>query len=41
LLQVSSKKMEKQKEIINRTFEDWRGVNEQIDDVLVMGIQIP
>jgi hypothetical protein len=25
---------------LHKTFEDWRGNNEQVDDVLVMGIKI-
>lgn len=41
LLDFCDKNMEIQsKEILNR-FENWRGENEQIDDVLIMGIKIP
>ena len=30
--------MEKQKELLVEAFESWRGTNEQIDDVCVIGI---
>ena len=30
-----------QKQIVEKTFIDWKGNNEQIDDVLLVGIQIP
>jgi serine phosphatase RsbU (regulator of sigma subunit) len=32
--------MEEQKEILDKTFEQWRGNLEQIDDVLVIGVRI-
>jgi hypothetical protein len=32
--------MEKQQEIIQDSFEAWRGENEQIDDVSIIGIKI-
>jgi serine phosphatase RsbU (regulator of sigma subunit)/ligand-binding sensor domain-containing protein len=41
LISISEKPMTTQKEEINKAFEDWRGDNEQIDDVLMMGIKIP
>ncbi|MEA3460723.1 MAG: SpoIIE family protein phosphatase, partial [Bacteroidota bacterium] len=40
LLSVHSESMEKQRQIIDNTFEEWRGSNEQIDDVCVIGIRI-
>jgi len=40
LLSVQSKSMEKQKEDIEETFELWRGNNEQIDDVCVIGVRV-
>ena len=40
LLSVQDKTMLEQKEIINKVFEEWRGDNEQIDDVCVIGIKI-
>jgi len=32
--------MEKQKIIIDETFENWRGSLEQIDDVCVIGVRV-
>ena len=40
LLAASDKPMIKQKEILNSTFQNWRGDTRQIDDVLVMGLRI-
>jgi len=40
LSEISSFSMEKQKELLNNTFENWRGENEQVDDVLVMGYKV-
>jgi hypothetical protein len=40
LSKISNYPMDKQKELLHKTFEDWRGNNEQVDDVLVMGIKI-
>ncbi len=39
LLSVQDKSMEEQKTILDTTFETWRGTNEQIDDVCVVGIR--
>ncbi|MBG0860539.1 MAG: hypothetical protein IQL11_13645 [Bacteroidales bacterium] len=32
--------MNEQKEIILRYWDDWKGVMEQVDDVLMMGVRI-
>ena len=40
LLYISDKPMEEQKEILEKTFEAWRGDLEQVDDVLIMGIKL-
>lgn len=40
LLANSKKTMGEQKEILEKTFEAWRGDLEQVDDVLVMGIKL-
>ena len=40
LLSVQSESMEKQKQIIEKTFEAWRGDMEQIDDVCVVGVRV-
>ena len=34
------KNMVEQKEILDKTIEDWRGDYEQIDDILVFGIRV-
>jgi serine phosphatase RsbU (regulator of sigma subunit) len=39
LQQVSSLSFDKQKEAIQQEFEQWKGKNEQTDDVLVIGIK--
>ena len=40
LLSVHEKPMEQQKEILDKTFEEWRGENIQLDDILVIGIRL-
>lgn len=40
LLEIHSKPMPEQKEILNRTIEDWKGDTAQIDDILVIGFRI-
>jgi len=40
LLTIQQESMENQKELINETFENWRGELEQIDDVCVIGVKI-
>jgi len=40
LLSVQSEPMEKQKKLIEKTFEAWRGDMEQIDDVCVVGVRV-
>ena len=40
LLDNADKPMAKQAEILNDYFENWRGMLEQIDDVIVMGIKV-
>jgi serine phosphatase RsbU (regulator of sigma subunit) len=39
LLSISSKPVDEAKEILNSTFEEWRGTQEQIDDVCILGIR--
>lgn len=39
LVDIHKKPMEKQQEILDLTFENWRGELEQVDDVLVAGIR--
>jgi ligand-binding sensor domain-containing protein/serine phosphatase RsbU (regulator of sigma subunit) len=40
LLEVSEKQPEEQYQMLNQTFEDWKGDNPQVDDVLLIGIKI-
>ena len=40
LLSVQDKPMEEQRTIIDSAFETWRGDNEQIDDVCMIGVRI-
>ena len=40
LLRNHYKPMNLQKEILDNTFEKWKGANEQIDDVLVIGLHL-
>ncbi len=40
LLDIHEKPMKNQKEILDRTFEDWKGSNIQLDDILVIGIKL-
>ncbi len=40
LLSIQHETMEKQKELINEAFENWRGELEQIDDICVIGVKL-
>jgi serine phosphatase RsbU (regulator of sigma subunit) len=40
LLDIRNQPMEKQKEILERTFEEWKGDLPQVDDVVVVGLAI-
>ena len=40
LLDIHDKSMAEQKEILRTTFNTWRGTQEQVDDVLIIGIKI-
>ena len=39
LVSIHNSSIEDQKQILDQTFEQWRGKEEQVDDVLVMGIR--
>lgn len=41
LLDLSVLPMEKQKEELDKFFEEWRGVQEQVDDILIFAYKIP
>ena len=40
LLSIKNETMQKQRELIDEAFENWRGNLEQLDDVCVIGVQI-
>ncbi|MDQ3048518.1 MAG: SpoIIE family protein phosphatase [Bacteroidota bacterium] len=40
LLEVHKHPIDKQKEVLNRTIEEWRGPLDQVDDILVIGVKI-
>jgi len=40
ILEISSRPLNEQKEILDKTFADWKRGLEQIDDVLVIGVRI-
>ncbi len=40
LLMIADMPLANQKQILNETFENWRGDNEQVDDVLIIGIRV-
>jgi serine phosphatase RsbU (regulator of sigma subunit) len=40
LLSIQDKKMIDQEKILDKTFTDWKGRTNQLDDVLVLGIRI-
>lgn len=39
LLEIKDKSAEAQKTILNTTIEEWRGVHEQVDDILIFGVK--
>jgi len=39
-LSVQDKNMDEQYTIIEQSFEEWRGVHEQVDDVTIIGIRV-
>ncbi|PIP54355.1 MAG: hypothetical protein COX07_05770, partial [Bacteroidetes bacterium CG23_combo_of_CG06-09_8_20_14_all_32_9] len=40
LVNIANKPMNEQHEILNTTFENWRGDNAQVDDVTILGLKI-
>ncbi len=40
LVSIANKNTKEQHEILNKTFVDWKGSNEQMDDILVIGIRV-
>ena len=41
LMDMHKEPIEKQKLILNKTIEEWRGQLDQVDDILVIGVKIP
>jgi len=39
-MKIHQKPMTEQKDILEKTIETWRGNLEQVDDVLVLGVQV-
>jgi serine phosphatase RsbU (regulator of sigma subunit) len=40
LLEINEHPMYEQKEILDKTLTDWKGVHSQVDDILVIGVRI-
>jgi serine phosphatase RsbU (regulator of sigma subunit) len=40
ILSVQDKTMPEQRDILEKTIRDWQGEEEQVDDILVMGVQV-
>jgi serine phosphatase RsbU (regulator of sigma subunit) len=40
LLNIQNNSMNEQKEILDKTIEEWKGNLEQLDDILMMGIRV-
>ena len=39
-MKIKDKTMSEQKDIIDKTFEDWKGDFSQVDDVTILGLKI-
>jgi len=39
ILSVQDYSMEKQKDVLEKNFDEWKGESPQIDDVIVMGVK--
>jgi serine phosphatase RsbU (regulator of sigma subunit) len=40
LLSINHKPMPEQEQLIHKAFIDWKGMNEQVDDILVIGVRV-
>lgn len=40
LLKVNNQSLDKQKEILDKTIEEWRGDHDQADDIAIYGVRI-
>ncbi len=41
LMDINKEPIEKQRDILNKTLEEWRGQLDQVDDILIIGLRIP
>jgi hypothetical protein len=39
-MEIQENPMEKQKALLEKNLFDWMGTNEQVDDILVIGVKI-
>jgi len=40
MISIAQKPVDEQKQILDDTIEDWKGINDQVDDILVIGIRV-
>ena len=40
LLEIQNKSMKEQKQYLDDFVQNWKGMNEQVDDILVVGVRI-
>ena len=40
LLEIQELSLMKQKEILDKAAEEWRGMEEQVDDILIIGVRV-
>lgn len=40
LVSIAQKPLEEQKQILDDTIEEWKGTNDQVDDILVIGVRV-
>ncbi len=40
LIEIYEKPMEEQEQILDKVFEDWKGEQEQLDDVVILGFRL-
>jgi serine phosphatase RsbU (regulator of sigma subunit) len=38
-VEIQKNSMEEQRDLLNRTIEEWRNREEQVDDILVIGVR--
>lgn len=40
LMKIRNEEMDTQRDLLVKEFQNWRGINEQVDDVCIIGIRI-